>query len=217
MIFKAEEERNVLQSCCLIRAIFLGLLCTSGSPCSPASERSRGSGGNPAQEARQPPAPALFGNRRSRRWGPPRKVRQHRQAQGCKGGDIVEVAASHGVGGPFSQKVTPIRPLHSPSRASSLAVHFFLLWCSKKYDCLGEKEPCTFFSSWVHEIRFTWAFGKKGCGGKKLMSHTRALILLLPHILYVWQKRTDHLNFRLVFSKGDKNGFLLLLQSLFLS
>lgn len=45
MSFKAEEERNVLQSCCLMRALSFGLLSNSVSPCSLTGERSRGHGG----------------------------------------------------------------------------------------------------------------------------------------------------------------------------
>lgn len=75
--------------------------------------------------------------------------------QGCEDGATVEVDVSHVVGVPFSQKVTPIHPLHSLSMVSTSAVHFFLLCCSKKYDCLGKKTHTPFLAAECMKFQFT--------------------------------------------------------------
>lgn len=108
---------------------------------------------HPAQETSWPPALTPFGSQQSRKQGPLQDPRQHRQGQGCQEGARAEVDMSHRVAVAFSQKVIPVHPLHCSLLAATSALHFFLLWSSKKYDCLGKKTPpflaaeCMKFSS----------------------------------------------------------------------
>lgn len=115
MSFKAEEERNILQSCCLIRTVFFRLPCGSLQLPQPHRHGRGGSGPHrPCSVTRKAEAECAHQSRGSTG-----------RCEAARMMAMAPVTVSHTVFVPFSQRITRIHPLHSPLLVSVSAVHFF--------------------------------------------------------------------------------------------